>query len=93
MIIDLPQNVVTIATQNAQNKGMATNDYIAKLIEQDSSKTAHQIKGEMTAFYYNIDEMDKALQAPRVTAPHFDTPEELMVWMENLTDADFTEYP
>lgn len=69
MIIDLPQNVVTIATQNAQNKGMATNDYIAKLIEQDSSKTAHQIKGEMTAFYYNIEEMDKALQAPRVEVP------------------------
>lgn len=94
MIIDLPPQLETAISHQAKRHGMATSDYIAQLVKKDltNNQNPHDI-GTMTEFYYDIERMDEALKAPRVAVPHFDTPEQLMAWMENLTEADFTEQP
>lgn len=94
MIIDLPPQLETAISQQAERKGMATHDYIVELLKQDltNSQNPHDV-GKMSAFYYDIERMDEALKAPRVTVPHFDTPEQLLAWIENLTEEDFTEKP
>lgn len=40
-------------------------------------------------FDYDLERMKKAVKSPFIRAPKLDTPEALLEWMDNLTDADF----
>lgn len=59
MLIDLPlsDQDLAIMTYQAKQKGVSTADYMVGLIRQD------------VPFYYDIDEMNEALNAPRVEVP------------------------
>lgn len=40
-------------------------------------------------FNFDLDEMKKMVESPRIEVPKFETPEELMVWLDALGDDDF----
>lgn len=41
-------------------------------------------------FNFDLERMQKAVEAPSVVVPKFDTAEEFITWMDNLTEKDFT---
>lgn len=59
MLIDLPLNPQEIAyfTRSAKKNGVETADYMANLMRKEMP------------FYYDIDEMNEAINAPRVKVP------------------------
>lgn len=59
MLVDLPLNEQEIAfvTQQAKQQGVSTNDFMASVIRNQ------------LPFYYDIEQMDKALSAPRAEVP------------------------
>lgn len=83
MLIDLPINPqeLAIISHHAEQQGIATADYMANLIRKE------------LPFYYDIDEMNKAINAPRVKVPSNQSDDEFLQWVANLTDADFKEMP
>ena len=42
-------------------------------------------------FEFDLERMKQAVEAPTVAVPHFDSDEDFLAWLENLTDADFVE--
>lgn len=42
-------------------------------------------------FSFDLDRMKKAVEAPSIVVPKFDTPEQLLAWMDSLTSEDFVE--
>lgn len=86
MLIDLPINPQELAviSHNAKQQGMATADFIADLLRSEMRKD--------TPFYYDIDEMNEAINAPRVKVPANLSGEEFLTWVKNLQDTDFVEH-
>lgn len=41
-------------------------------------------------FNYDLSRMKKAVEAPTVTVPYFDNDDDFDIWLNNLTDSDFT---
>lgn len=86
MLIDLPINAQELAviSDHAKQHGVATADYIADLLRLEMRKD--------TPFYYDIDEMNEAINAPRVKVPANLSDEEFLTWVKNLKDSDFVEH-
>ena len=59
MLIDLPLNEqeIAIVAHHAKQKGVETADYMASLIRRE------------IPFYYDIEQMDEAINAPRAEVP------------------------
>lgn len=79
----IAEQILTVQTGNTvqfTNNG----EVIATLTK--AMKQPSYAKGD---FDYDLEQMKKAVEAPYVTVPDFNTVEELLAWMENLSDDDF----
>lgn len=83
MIIELAPHLEQIAVQKAQQQNMRTEDFISKLIEKNLV--------DEVPFNYDLERMKKAVEAPAVRVPDFDTDEEFLAWLNALNKKDFTE--
>lgn len=81
MIIELAPNISSIAIQQAQRHNMTTEDFITQLIKQSFV--------DEVPFNYDLERMKKAVEAPSIPVPHFATADELVDWLDHLTDDDF----
>ena len=87
MILDLPPQIEQQIVHTAKRRGITAESLITQLVQQDADKPSYA-KGD---FNFDLERMKQAVEAPTVAVPHFDTPEELMAWLDNLTEADFKE--
>lgn len=79
----IAEQILTI--KNGNTVQFADNgEVFARLTEE--IKQPSYAKGD---FDYDLERMKKAVEAPYVTVPDFDTAEELLAWMENLSDDNF----
>lgn len=83
MIIELAPHLEQIAIKKAQQYNMRTEDFINKLVESNLV--------DDVPFNYDLERMKKAVEAPAVRVPDFDTDEEFLAWLNALNKKDFTE--
>ena len=87
MILDLPPQIEQQIVHTAKRRGITAESLITQLVQQDADKPSYA-KGD---FNFDLERMKQAVEAPTVAVPHFDNDEDFLVWLENLTDADFVE--
>ncbi len=87
MILDLPPQIEQQITHTAKQRGITAESLITQLVQQDADKPSYA-KGD---FNFDLERMKQAVEAPTVAVPHFDSDEDFLAWLENLTDADFVE--
>lgn len=90
MLIELNQ-LPTVMQQHILNKNteivqVVNNGQVISDVQFNQPKS--YAKGDCD---YDLERMKKAVNAPCVVVPKFDTPEKLLEWMDNLTDSDFME--
>lgn len=81
MLVDLPLNEQEIAfvTQQAKQQGVTTSDFVASVIRNQ------------LPFYYDIEQMDKALSAQRVKMPNNQTDQEFLDWVASFKNNKVVE--
>lgn len=87
MILDLPPQIEQQIVHTAKQRGITAESLITQLVQQDADKPSYA-KGD---FNFDLERMQQAVEAPTVAVPHFDSDEDFLAWLENLTDADFVE--
>jgi len=90
--LDLPLNLETTLYQIASRQGMTAENLAIKLLDETLISTEQHDKSYAKGdFNFDLERMQKAVEAPSVVVPRFNTPEELLTWMDNLTEKDFAE--
>lgn len=90
--LDLPPKLETTLHQTANRQGLTTENWLLNLINKELVLTAQPTKSYAKGdFNFDLERMQKAVEAPSITVPKFDTDEEFLTWLENLTDKDFVK--
>ncbi|MDO4440590.1 MAG: hypothetical protein Q4B81_00220 [Moraxella sp.] len=88
MLIELSQLPLAIQEQILNNNTsmvqIVNNGQVIKTMQLSEPKS--YAYGD---FDYDLEQMKQAIEAPYVTVPNFESAEELLHWMENLSDDDF----
>lgn len=87
-MLDLLPQVEQIIQQKAQAQGITKETLAKNVLYQQFLPSEYK---QETAFDFDLKQMQQAVNAPSITVPDFDTDEDFLNWVKNLSTKDFTE--
>lgn len=84
MYLNLPPKTEQTLIAQATAQGMSVEDWAIAILTANAKPS--YAKGD---FDFDLQRMKQAVEAPSISVPKFDTPEQLLAWMDGLIEADF----